>query len=205
MDTKTVQRRYDLDWLRGFTVFAIFALHHATRFFDTDDWFIKNATTYLPMQVWLEFCTSWGMPLILIISGASAFLALEKIRPGKYIAGLFLRLFVPLIVGMFTHIAFMIYLEHLHKGKIQRFVLRLLPALLRRHVRLRRQLRLDGIAPVVPGTAFHRFPDMPADLPLVQTDFHRSARFAGHGRPAHKSLRGTAVGSASHPADLEPG
>jgi hypothetical protein len=29
---------------------------------------------------------------------------------------LFLRLFVPLIVGMFTHIAFLIYLEHLHKG-----------------------------------------------------------------------------------------
>lgn len=117
MDTKTVQRRYDLDWLRVFIVLAIFALHHATRFFDTDDWFIKNATTYLPMQVWLEFCTSWGMPLILIISGASAFMALEKTRPGKYIGGLFLRLFVPLIVGMFTHVALHIYLENLHKGK----------------------------------------------------------------------------------------
>ena len=117
MNIKTVQRRYDLDWLRVFIVFAIFALHHATRFFDTDDWFIKNATTYLPMQVWLEFCTSWGMPLILIISGASAFMALEKTRPGKYIGGLFLRLFVPLIVGMFTHVALHIYLENLHKGK----------------------------------------------------------------------------------------
>lgn len=117
MDTKTVQRRYDLDWLRVFIVLAIFALHHATRFFDTDDWFIKNATTYLSMQVWLEFCTSWGMPLILIISGASAFMALEKTRPGKYIGGLFLRLFVPLIVGMFTHVALHIYLENLHKGK----------------------------------------------------------------------------------------
>jgi glucans biosynthesis protein C len=116
MDTKNVHRRYDLDWLRMFIVFAIFALHHATRFFDTDDWFIKNATTYLSMQVWLEFCTSWGMPLILIISGASAFMALEKTRPGKYIGGLFLRLFVPLIVGMFTHVALHIYLENLHKG-----------------------------------------------------------------------------------------
>ena len=117
MVVQTVHRRYDLDWLRGFAVFAIFALHHATRFFDTDDWFIKNATTYLPMQIWLEFCTSWGMPLILIISGASAFMALEKTRPGKYIGGLFLRLFVPLIVGMFTHVALHIYLENLHKGK----------------------------------------------------------------------------------------
>jgi hypothetical protein len=116
MDIKPIQRRYDLDWLRVFAIFAVFGLHHATRFFDTDDWLIKNATTYLPVQIWLEFCTSWGMPLILIISGASAFFALEKLRPGKYIAGLFLRLFVPLMVGMFTHIAFLIYLEHLHKG-----------------------------------------------------------------------------------------
>ena len=75
-------------------------LHHCTRFFDTDGWFIKNATTYLSVQVWLEFCTSWGMPLILIISGASAFLALEKYRPGKYSAGLFLRLFITTSGGL---------------------------------------------------------------------------------------------------------
>lgn len=117
MDTKPAQRMFYLDWLRVFTVFAIFSLHHATRFFDTDDWFIKNATTYLSVQVWLEFCTSWGMPLILIISGASAFLALDKYRPGKYITGLFLRLFIPLIVGIFTHVALHIYLENLHTGK----------------------------------------------------------------------------------------
>lgn len=117
MDTKSSQRRYDLDWLRVSVIFAIFALHHAARFFDTDDWFIKNATTYLSMQVWLEFCTSWGMPLILIISGASAFLALDKYRPGKYAGGLVLRLFIPLIVGMFTHVALHIYLWNLHTGR----------------------------------------------------------------------------------------
>src|SRR5574341_313540 len=115
MDTKSVQRRFDLDWLRVMAILAVF-VHHSHRFFDTDDWLIKNATTYLPMQILLEFETSWGLPLILIISGASAFLALEKTRPGRYVVGLFLRLFVPLIVGMFTHIAFLIYLEHLHKG-----------------------------------------------------------------------------------------
>jgi glucans biosynthesis protein C len=65
----------------------------------------------------LEFCTSWGMPLILIISGASAFLALDKYRPGKYLGGLVLRLFVPLIVGIFTHVALHIYLWNLHTGR----------------------------------------------------------------------------------------
>jgi len=117
MDTKSVQRMFYLDWLRVFAILAIFGLHHSTRFFDTDDWFIKNVNTYLSMQVWLEFCTSWGMPLILIISGASAFLALDRYRPGKYITGLFLRLFVPLIVGMFTHVAIHIYLWNLQTGR----------------------------------------------------------------------------------------
>ena len=117
MVTKSVQRIFYLDWLRVLAILAIFGLHHATRFFDTDDWFIKNATTYLSVQVWLEFCTSWGMPLILIISGASTFLALDKYRPGKYITGLFLRLFIPLVVGIFTHVALHIYLENLHTGK----------------------------------------------------------------------------------------
>jgi glucans biosynthesis protein C len=117
MNTRTVQRLFYLDWLRVLTILGIFGLHHCTRFFDTDDWFIKNATTYLPVQVWLEFCTSWGMPLILIISGASAFLALDKYRPGKYLGGLVLRLFVPLIVGIFTHVALHIYLWNLHTGR----------------------------------------------------------------------------------------
>jgi len=116
MEAKTIQRRFDVDWLRTFAILAVFGLHHATRFFDTDEWLIKNPTTYVPVQVWLEFCTSWGMPLILMISGASAFMALEKTRPGKYVTGLALRLFVPLVAGLFTHIAFQVYLEHLHKG-----------------------------------------------------------------------------------------
>ena len=69
------------------------------------------------MTVWKEFAIAWGMPLILLISGASAFLALDKVKPGRYIQGLFLRLFVPLITGMFTHVAFQVYLEFLQKGK----------------------------------------------------------------------------------------
>ena len=116
MEPKSASRRYDLDWLRVLAILAVFVFH-CTRFFDTDDWLIKNATTYLPVQIWMEFATSWGMPLILIISGASAFLALDKHRPGRYAGGLVLRLFVPLMAGIFTHVAFQIYLDNLHSGK----------------------------------------------------------------------------------------
>jgi len=115
MEPKSFQRRYDLDWLRVLAILAIFVFH-TTRLFDPDGWLIKNPTTYTFVNVWKEFATSWGMPLILIISGASAFYALGKVRPGKYVLGLLARLFLPLVIGIFTHIAFQVYLEDVQKG-----------------------------------------------------------------------------------------
>ncbi|HSF83301.1 MAG TPA: acyltransferase family protein [Anaerolineales bacterium] len=111
-----IQRRYDLDWLRVLAILAIFVFH-CTRPFDTDDWNIKNLSTYLAIDVWKEFAMTWGMPLILLISGASIFFALGKVSGGKYLKGLCARLLLPLLVGMFTHVAFQIYLENLAKGK----------------------------------------------------------------------------------------
>ena len=115
MDTKIVQRRYDLDWLRVLAILAIFVFH-CTRMFDTDDWHLKNQTTYMAITAWKEFAISWGMPLILMISGASVFYALGKVSAGKYLKGIFARLFVPLMVGMFTHVAWQVYLENRFKG-----------------------------------------------------------------------------------------
>ncbi|UCH59546.1 MAG: acyltransferase family protein [Anaerolineales bacterium] len=115
MDTQSVQRRYDLDWLRVLVILAIFVFH-CTRPFDMDDWNIKNPTTYLAIDVWKEFAMTWGMPLILLISGASIFFALGKASAGKYFKGLCARLLLPLLVGIFTHVALQIYLENLSKG-----------------------------------------------------------------------------------------
>jgi glucan biosynthesis protein C len=115
METKAVQRRFDLDWLRVLAILAIFVFH-STRIFDTDDWSIKNPTTYAALDVWKEFATTWGMPLILIISGASVFYALNVVRTGTYLKGLFARLFLPLVVGIFTHIALQVYLEDVQNG-----------------------------------------------------------------------------------------
>ena len=67
MEPQSASRRYDLDWLRVLAILAVFVFH-CTRFFDINDWTIKNATTYLPVQMWVEFVTSWGIPLIMLIS-----------------------------------------------------------------------------------------------------------------------------------------
>jgi glucan biosynthesis protein C len=116
MDTKKFERRYDLDWLRVIAILAIFVFH-CTRPFDTDDWNIKNATTYLSVDIWKDFAMTWGMPLILVISGSSVFFALEKVGSGKYLKGLCARLLLPLLLGMFTHVVLQVYLENRSKGQ----------------------------------------------------------------------------------------
>src|SRR3990172_12055185 len=109
------QRRYELDWLRVLAILAVF-IYHCALIFGPDPSSIKNATTYEFVDDWGAFVGTWGMPLIFIISGASAFYALGKVSPGKYVKGIAMRLLVPLVVGIFTHIAFQVYLERLHQG-----------------------------------------------------------------------------------------
>ena len=108
-------RKYELDWLRVTAIFAVF-VYHCSLIFAPDPFQIKNSTLYPYLDDLGAFVGLWGMPLILIISGASAFHALGKFSPGKYIKGIVTRLLVPLVIGIFTHIAFQIYLENLHKG-----------------------------------------------------------------------------------------
>jgi len=104
------QRRYDLDWLRVFAILAVF-IFHSGRFFDRMDWHVKNPATHQGMQIWTMFLASWMMPLIFIISGASLYFALGKMD--KFIKDKVLRLFVPLVAGVFTHVALGVYLERL--------------------------------------------------------------------------------------------
>lgn len=111
-----VPRRYELDWLRVLAILAVF-IYHCALIFAPDPFSIKNPTTYQFVDDLGEFAGLWGMPLILLISGASAFYALGKVSPGKYLKGIVARLLVPLVFGTFTHIAFQVYLERLHKGE----------------------------------------------------------------------------------------
>jgi glucan biosynthesis protein C len=108
-------RRYELDWLRLMAILAV-CVYHCTLIFAPDAYQIKNPTIYPYLDDLGAFTGLWGMPLILIISGASAFYALGKYNAGKYIKGLVARLLVPLVIGIFTHAALQVYLERLQDG-----------------------------------------------------------------------------------------
>ncbi len=116
MDTKAVQRRFDLDWLRVLAILSVFA-YHSTRFFNLSDWHVKNAVTYAWVQLLENFMEIWMMPLIFMISGASIFYAMNKGGAGTFFKDKVLRLLVPLLVAMFTYASLQVYLERLTHGQ----------------------------------------------------------------------------------------
>jgi peptidoglycan/LPS O-acetylase OafA/YrhL len=110
MTTTAPVRRYDLDWLRVLVILTVF-IFHCGRFFDTDGWHVKNPVRHESVQVWTVFLVCWMMPLIFVISGGSTYYAIRSRSAGKFLKDRAARLLVPLIVGIFTHIALQVYLE----------------------------------------------------------------------------------------------
>ena len=109
MEAQTGRRRFELDWLRMLAVLLVFVAHCA-RFFDTAGWHVKNSTTYPALEMWAGLVTTWLMPLLFLVSGASVFFALRK-GPVRFVKDRTLRLLVPLVVGIFSHIILCVYLE----------------------------------------------------------------------------------------------
>jgi peptidoglycan/LPS O-acetylase OafA/YrhL len=113
MESKTVQRRFDLDWLRVLVILTVF-IYHTTRFFTNEPWLIQNPTPYLAMDILETTIANWNMALIFAISGASLFFAVGKVGIVKFIKDKVLRLIVPfLMMGMLTFGAWQIYLGRL--------------------------------------------------------------------------------------------
>ncbi len=112
MNTTSISstRRYDFDWLRVLLILTVF-LFHSMRFFDLESWHIKNAVTYFGVQIFIVFLSRWMMPAIFIVSGVATFYALGKRGAGRFLKDRSLRILVPLLIGLFTHVPLQGYLE----------------------------------------------------------------------------------------------
>jgi peptidoglycan/LPS O-acetylase OafA/YrhL len=126
MVTQTVQRRYDLDWLRVFAILSVF-IYHSTRFFDRWFWHIKNPVPHAGVEVLQSFMTTWMMPFIFLISGASIFYAMKKGGIGTFFKDKALRLLIPLLVAVFTYSPLQVYLERITHGQFQGSFVEFLP------------------------------------------------------------------------------
>ena len=110
-------RRYDLDWLRVLALLVVFT-YHSSRFFNLEDWHVKNIDTFVWVEIWNVFATRWMMPLFFIISGASLFYAIAKSGGwSRFYVDKFMRLMIPVLVAAVTHSALQVYLERTTHGQ----------------------------------------------------------------------------------------
>lgn len=127
METKTVHRRYDLDWLRVLGILTVF-LYHTTRFFNSEHWHVKNPTSYLVADVLETTLANWILALLFAVSGASLFYALGKGGAGVFIKDKMLRLVVPFVtMGMIIFGVLQMYLERLTHAEFNGSLFQFIP------------------------------------------------------------------------------
>lgn len=108
----------DLDWLR---VLAIVVLHlfHTGMMFNTWDWHVKSPIALPVLEPTMQVLHLVRMPLLMLISGAGTAFALRRRTLGAFAKDRTLRLFVPLVFGMFVVVPPQIYVERLFRGQFQ--------------------------------------------------------------------------------------
>lgn len=125
MEIKSIQRRYDLDWLRVLAFSGVF-FYHCSRFFNSTGWHIKNAEISIVVDIFTGIFDLFGMPLIFAISGASIFFALRPGRAGQFLRNRASRLLLPMGVGILILAPPQVYLDRLthsvFKGSFFEFV-----------------------------------------------------------------------------------
>jgi len=111
--TQKTERQYYIDWLRILLILSVF-LFHIGMIFNSWDWHVKNDITAGDKSVlWyiMVFLGRWRMPLLILISGAGTWFALGKRSSWQYLGERFKRLFIPLLVGVFTLVPVQVYIE----------------------------------------------------------------------------------------------
>jgi hypothetical protein len=113
------ERRYDIDWIRIFGMATIF-LYHCGRFFNLEDWHVKNNALSPGISIILEILEIWMMPLFFMISSMSSYYSLTKRSQKQYILERFKRLIIPLIFGTLVIIVpVQVYIERASHGQFK--------------------------------------------------------------------------------------
>lgn len=95
----TTNRRFDLDWLRVISVFAVF-LHHVCMPFNGDDFHIMNPESSKMLDDVMVYFEQFRLPLLFFVSGVGTIFAFSKRTWFQFIKERSLRLLIPLIFGV---------------------------------------------------------------------------------------------------------
>ncbi|MRR18182.1 MAG: hypothetical protein EG826_17200 [Deltaproteobacteria bacterium] len=112
-------RRHDSDWLTVGAMLTVF-LFHCARFFNQEDWHVKNNQLSDGMSLFVAIVVQWIMPLFFVLSGISSYYSLAARDCGAYLKDRFRRLVIPLIFGMFVVLVpVQVWIERFSHGQFQ--------------------------------------------------------------------------------------
>ncbi len=102
--------------MRGFVVVAgLIVLHSAVVFVSTDGWFVNDPHPNVGFAIFVTWGTTWGMPLLMLVSGMSIRYALRHRSAGALVRERLARLGVPFVVGMVALVPPMWYLQQMRR------------------------------------------------------------------------------------------
>ncbi|MDR4886011.1 acyltransferase family protein [Fredinandcohnia sp. QZ13] len=120
-------RHYDLDWIKVLVMFIVF-LYHCSMFFNSFDWHIKNNKIN---HTYIEFFSllvgNWIMPIFFVISGIATYHALKRRNAQSFMKERFLRLGIPLLLGIFLLSPPQVYIERITNNHFKGSFLQFFP------------------------------------------------------------------------------
>jgi hypothetical protein len=108
-------RRFDMDWIRVFSIFVLFFFHTAM-IFVLWPFHIKNNELNAYLSIANVFIGIWNMPILFFVAGASAWFSLTYRDTKSFIYERTFRLLIPLIFGTLILIPPQVYFERLQQG-----------------------------------------------------------------------------------------
>jgi len=108
---ESVQRKrlYYLDWLRVVAVLGVFVAHTGD-IFDTLYWHTRQGGQGISWNALATFGAEWGMSLVFLLAGASAWFALLSRSGNQFIGERFKRLLIPFIAAFILLSPFQAYI-----------------------------------------------------------------------------------------------
>ena len=107
------QRRYDLDWLRVISVFAVF-LHHVFMPFNGDEFHIMNSEHSKLLDDIMVYFEQFRLPLLFLVSGVGTVFAFSKRSWKRFVFERNLRLLIPFVFGILILIPPQVYFENIN-------------------------------------------------------------------------------------------
>jgi len=114
MDLRSTQRLSELDWLRVLLILGVF-LHHVAMPFNGDSWHIMNHQSSKLLDDIMVYFEQFRLPILFLISGVGSALLLSKRSTKGFLKERFVRLFIPLLIGIILVVPPQGYIENIQQ------------------------------------------------------------------------------------------